>query len=108
MEKQDLPAPKAVSANEMIVGVVSWVYWNGDMQGGGGFHWFPRLGDAGKFFDEESKAWGDTKARVRLLWLVIPNSLNTEDGDEEVTDYLEEYLDEIETSLPVIEEVRTK
>ena len=77
----------------MIVHVVSWVYWNGDEQGGGGFDWTPDRQVAIAGFDEERKRWRGGVARVRLVLDVpIPEGLN----NRQITDYLDDNIDRLE------------
>lgn len=85
----------------VTVPVVSWVYWNGDEQGGGGFNWYPpetpyeTLLDA---FRTEAAAWAGYPHRVRLVYVPdVPAYLTGTD----LTDYLDaERLDDMETGLP--------
>lgn len=78
------------------VHVVSWVYWNGDEQGGGGFNWFwPQFEDAAlKAFDKEVAAWQGAVARVRLVDVEVPDDMSA----EQITEYIDNDIDLIELS----------
>jgi hypothetical protein len=97
--------------------VVSWVYWNGDEQGGGGFQWLPSRDDALELFEAEKSAWaGNDPARVRLLRVELPaealecfgnHQVHTPEGlkpypcpsDSPETCWLEAHLYELEEVL---------
>lgn len=57
--------------------VVSWVYWNGDEQGGGGFWWYPDHRDAVLAFEEEKRNWASAAVRVRLVSMILPNEAHS-------------------------------
>lgn len=86
------------AASWMVVWVVSWVYWNGDEQGGGGFNWWPydKEQEARDYFAKEN---GWTTAVVRLLSLTVPNYGTTEPGRNEVTRWIDADIDQIEGTL---------
>lgn len=60
------------------VWVVSWVYWNGDEQGGGGFWWIPDRGTALEQFNREKDQWQGITARIRLVSIDVPVHLDGE------------------------------
>jgi hypothetical protein len=82
----------------MRVHVVSWVYWNGPEQGGGGFDWMPAQNVSDRLmaidgFYEEWKRWLGGVARVRLLLDVdVPAGLSR----EQITDHLDSRIDLLE------------
>jgi len=86
--------------------VVSWVYWNGDEQGGGGFNWFWDQEAADAAFDEEVKAWEGAAARIRMLPVHLPRDLVPDPKDRDsamfegdcarVTEVLDSDIDFIE------------
>lgn len=87
----------------VTVPVVSWVYWNGDDQGGGGFNWWPPNTPEEvllREFNREADGWepvGECPARVRLVF--VPDVPSHLEGSE-LTDYLDaERLDDMETTL---------
>lgn len=86
--------------NLTTVWVVSWVYWNGDEQGGGGFNWFWSEDLAKKAFKVEAMVWKGGVARIRLVEVQVPDVPDQEAGDEaaqqRVTDLIDENLDRIE------------
>lgn len=83
--------------------VLSWVYWNGDEEGGGGFVWFPldaALTDVHGCFLKECVGWDDGPARVRLSLMDVPTHL---DG-QALTDYLDGYaFDDVENGPALME-----
>lgn len=89
-----------LAAPTRTVYVVSWVYWNGDEQGGGGFDWYPARHEAAAFeaFDREKAAWDGSPARIRLLRMDVPADL---DG-EALTNWLDEDIDALEVTEPAL------
>lgn len=90
------------------VWIVSWVYWNGDEQGGGGFNWWPEAGTdrdlVQEAFTKEHEGWVGGVARVRLLKALVPPYQVTEEGRQTVTDWLDAQIDNLESHWPAEQE----
>lgn len=78
--------------------VVSWVYWEGDEQGGGGFNWYYTEENARQGFQAEKRAWEGACARVRLVKVQVPTFLDP----EAVTAWIDGDIDLIEYHLPAL------
>lgn len=80
--------------------VVSWVYWNGEDVGGGGFNWFWTETDARAAFETERRGWD--AARVRLVALTVPAHLRrdraTQADRDAVTDWIDAQIEMVEDS----------
>lgn len=98
------------------VDVVSWVYYNGDEPGGGGFDWFPIPANPvehdevmRKRFREETQAWKDATAVIRWVRILAPNFgygsnvagnhnfPRSEADKQRITDWIEADLDMVES-----------
>lgn len=79
------------------VWVCSWVYWNGDEQGGGGFEWVPedKRDELFTYYQGEAARWATTTARIRFLSMQVPVM-----GRDEITEWIDGDIDLIEASLP--------
>lgn len=85
------------------VHVVSWVYWNGDNQGGGGFDWYEdeHRTAADAQFEKEKADWysgrdGFPNTRIRLVTVNVPAHLY----GQALTDFLDANIDPIKALLP--------
>lgn len=79
--------------------VVSFVYWNGDDQGGGGFWWYPELEPALEGFAKEKAEWCTFSSRVRLVRIAdVPAELTV----DEVTSWLDADINRLENTEPAL------
>lgn len=78
--------------NLKTVWVVSWVYWDGAAQGGGGFWWFPTREEAEIYFRQEHEGWGSHPHRVRLVEITVPDFPT----EQEITDWIDSDIDMVE------------
>jgi hypothetical protein len=82
------------------VWVVSWVYWQGDEQGGGGHNWWPADIDYAHVsaeFRREVDNWKDSTAMVRLTRLSVPAYGTDEKAREAITRWIDADTDRIES-----------
>lgn len=82
------------------VWVVSWVYYQGDEQGGGGHNWWPGDTDDEVIktaFDEEVRGWETSTAMVRLTRLRVPAFGTDEKAREAITNWIDADTDRIES-----------
>lgn len=85
------------------VDVVSWVYYNGDESGGGGFVWEPVTDEPDhdatmrQRFDYEVAAWQTGTAVVRLVRILVPNFGTDEAGRTKITAWIDADIDRVES-----------
>lgn len=85
--------------------VVSWVYFNGDEQGGGGFNWYEaeNRNVAEQDYEAEAPRWAPDRVRVRLLEVEVNANLT----GQALTNFLDGDIDQLEVHLPALRETDT-
>lgn len=82
-----------------VVPVISWVNYAGGEQTSGGFDWYYQAEQADDRFDDEVAYFVGGEVVIRRVDVPdVPADLD----DEELTNYLDERIDDLEVHLPAL------